>query len=184
MTVLVGNHDFLTGCKLNGDSVLNAEFCLEYVEISTNGVKELDELALLAVLHDVGKVGIKESILQKPEPLAPEELEEMKKHPEIGYHIAYNTPELMPIAEYILAHHERWDGNGYPRGLKGEEIPLLCRILAVADAYDAMTSDRLYRKAMNSQEAMAEIERNAGKQFDPKVVKVFLAGLAKGNIFT
>lgn len=135
---------------------------------------ELDELALLAVLHDIGKVGINENILQKPGPLNAEEWEEMKKHPEIGYRIAQNTPELSAVAEYILSHHERWDGQGYPRGLKGEEIPILCRILAVADTYDAMTSDRSYRKAMSRNEAIAEIKRNMGKQFDPVIAEIFL----------
>lgn len=136
--------------------------------------KELDELALLAILHDIGKVGIRESILQKPGPLTAEEWEEMKKHPQIGWRIAKTIPELTHIAEYILCHHERWDGHGYPRGLKGEEIPLLCRILAVVDAYDAMTSDRVYRKAMTRERAFAEIKRNSGTQFDPQVVEVFL----------
>ena len=141
--------------------------------------KELDELALLAVLHDIGKVGINENILKKPGPLTEEEWEEMKKHPEIGWRIAKGISELAHIAEYILHHHERWDGHGYPRGLKGEEIPLLCRILAVVDAYDAMTSDRVYRKAMSREKALAEIKRNAGTQFDPHVVETFLYLLAK-----
>jgi HD-GYP domain-containing protein (c-di-GMP phosphodiesterase class II) len=144
--------------------------------------KELDGLSLLAVLHDIGKVGIRESVLQKPGPLTPEEWEEMKKHPEIGYRITQNIPELAAVAEYILYHHERWDGKGYPRGLKGEEIPLLCRILAVADAYDAMTSDRTYRKAMSREEAIAEIKRNAGTQFDPIVADNLINMLAKENI--
>jgi len=140
--------------------------------------KQLDELALLAVLHDIGKIGINESILRKPGPLTEGEWEEMKKHPEIGWRIAKGISELAHIAEYILYHHERWDGRGYPKGLKGEEIPLLCRILAVVDAYDAMTSDRVYRKAMSRERALAEIKRNAGTQFDPHVVETFLDLLA------
>lgn len=135
---------------------------------------EQDELALFAVLHDIGKVAIKESILTKPGPLTEEEWQEMKKHPEIGYRIAQATPELNRIAEYILSHHERWDGKGYPRGLKGEEIPLLSRILAVVDAYDAMTTDRLYRKALKKEEAVEELLRQAGIQFDPHIVRIFV----------
>lgn len=136
--------------------------------------KELDQLEILAMLHDIGKVGIDESILQKPGPLSPEEWVEIKKHPEIGFRIAHNTPELVSVAEYILSHHERWDGEGYPQGLKGEEIPLLARVLAVADAFDAMTSDRKYRKAMDRKKAISEIKKNSGTQFDPEVVSVFL----------
>ena len=142
--------------------------------------KELDELVLLAVLHDIGKIGINENILRKPGPLTEKEWEEMKKHPEIGWRIAMSISELVHIADYILYHHERWDGHGYPTGLKGEEIPLLCRILAVVDAYDAMTSDRVYRKAMSKERALAEIRRNAGTQFDPRVVEVFLDLLENG----
>lgn len=139
--------------------------------------KELDDLAVFAVLHDIGKVGVREEILRKPGKLAPAEWEEIKKHPEIGWRIAQNTPELAAIAEYILYHHERWDGRGYPAGLKGEEIPLLCRILAVADAFDAMTSDRPYRRAMTCEEAIKELEKGAGSQFDPAIVAVFLSHL-------
>jgi diguanylate cyclase (GGDEF)-like protein/PAS domain S-box-containing protein len=154
-------------------------YCLTIGREMRLSAKELDELVLLAVLHDIGKVGIKENVLQKPGPLTAEDWEEMKKHPEIGCRIAQNTPELAPVAEYILCHHERWDGQGYPQGLKGEEIPLLCRILAVADAYDAMTSDRTYRKAMSREEAIAEIKRNAGTQFEPEIVEFFLEGIKK-----
>jgi HD-GYP domain-containing protein (c-di-GMP phosphodiesterase class II) len=143
------------------------------MELKFSG-KDLDQLTLLTMLHDIGKVAIRESILKKPGPLTLEEWEEMKKHPEIGYRIAQNTPELSAVAEYILFHHERWDGTGYPRGLAGEEIPLLCRILAVADAYDAMTSNRVYRQAMGKQEALAELKRNAGTQFDPALVEKFI----------
>ncbi len=136
--------------------------------------KELDELSLLALLHDLGKVGINPNILKKPGTLTADEWDEMKRHPEIGYRIAQATPELAIVSDYILSHHERWDGNGYPRKLKGEEIPLLCRILAVTDAFDAMTNDRAYRKAMSRKEALLEIERNSGSQFDPTITSLFI----------
>lgn len=136
--------------------------------------KEMDELSLLALLHDVGKVSIDPNILQKPGPLTAEEWEEMKQHPQIGYPIAQATPELAVVADLILSHHERWDGKGYPRGLKGTEIPLSCRILAVADAYDAMTSDRVYRKAMSNEDAVCELEKNSGTQFEPSIVNFFI----------
>ncbi len=138
---------------------------------------EQDRLELLAALHDIGKVGISERILIKQGSLNEDEWVEIKRHPEIGYRIAISTPELIPIAESILCHHERWDGQGYPQGLGGETIPLLSRILAVVDAYDAMTHDRPYRKAMTHEEAVAEITANASKQFDPRIVDVFLQKL-------
>ncbi|MDU6266334.1 MAG: PAS domain S-box protein [Anaerocolumna aminovalerica] len=143
--------------------------------------KEMDELSLLALLHDVGKVGINPDILKKPSSLTPVEWDEMKRHPEIGYRIAQATPELAIVSDLILYHHERWDGKGYPRGLKGEEIPLPCRILAVTDAYDAMTNDRVYRKAMSREEALLEIERNAGTQFDPYITSLFIKAIVDKN---
>ncbi|MDI9483835.1 MAG: PAS domain S-box protein [Bacillota bacterium] len=139
--------------------------------------KDMDNLELFAMLHDIGKIGIDNSILNKPGKLSKNEWEIMKKHSEIGYRIAMSSPELEPIAEYILAHHERWDGNGYPQGLKGEEIPLLSRILAVVDSYDAMTEDRVYRKAMTHQAAIEEIKKNAGTQFDPNIAQIFIDSL-------
>jgi len=141
--------------------------------------KDIDELEVFAMLHDIGKVGIDDRILNKPDRLTDEEWTIMKRHPEIGYRIAKASPELEVVAEYILSHHERWDGTGYPRGLVGENIPLLARIIAVADSYDAMTEDRVYRKAMSEQDAVEEIVRNTGTQFDPKIVRLFLEIIAE-----
>lgn len=135
---------------------------------------QLDDLELLAALHDIGKVGIDDRILNKPGKLDEKEWFEMKKHSEIGYRIAMASPELVPIAEYILYHHERWDGRGYPSGLEREDIPLPSRILAVVDAYDAMTQDRVYRKAMTQEAAVSELMKNAGTQFDPAITKIFI----------
>jgi diguanylate cyclase (GGDEF)-like protein len=138
------------------------------------------DMILLAEFHDIGKVGIPDHILFKQGPLTREEFSEMQRHCEIGQRIALSTPELAPIADWILKHHERWDGNGYPLMLKGEEIPLACRILAIADSYDAMTSDRPYREALSHQEALVEILGCSGSQFDPHVVQVFAQMFEQG----
>lgn len=135
--------------------------------------KDQERLRLLSLLHDIGKIGIHDNILKKEGPLTQEEWEEMKKHPEIGYNIAISTPELEDIAELILTHHEKYDGTGYPKGLKEEEIPLISRILAVADAFDVITNDRVYKRKKSFAFAIEEINRCSGTQFDPMVVKVF-----------
>lgn len=132
------------------------------------------DLRLLAQFHDIGKVGIPDRILFKPGPLTSEERREMERHSEIGYRIAQSAPELLPIADWILKHHEWWNGKGYPLGLEGEDIPLECRILAIVDAYDAMNNDRPYRKALPHHVIMEELKRCAGIQFDPKLVDLML----------
>jgi diguanylate cyclase (GGDEF)-like protein len=135
---------------------------------------QLNDLELLSTLHDIGKMSIAADILSKCGKLSDEECIEMRKHPEVGFRIAQATSELIPIAKYILCHHERWDGKGYPQGLIGEKIPLLSRIVAIADSFDAMTNDRAYRSAMTKGEAIEEIRRNSGTQFDPEVTRVFI----------
>lgn len=135
---------------------------------------EINLLEAIAFLHDIGKIAIDEAILNKPGKLNDEEWEIIKTHPEIGYRIISHAPEYAEIAEDILSHHERYDGTGYPRGLKGDEIPIRARIIAIADAYDAMISNRPYRKALTKEEAIEEIKKCSGTQFDPKLVEIFL----------
>lgn len=138
------------------------------------GRQSMIDLGLLVRFHDIGRIGIPSHIHYKSGPLNPEEIAEMRRHSEIGHRIAQSSPELAPIADCILKHHEWFDGSGYPLSLKGDEIPLECRIMAIAYAYDAMTNDRPYRKAMTSEQAFAELERGAGTQFDPVLVAEFL----------
>lgn len=132
--------------------------------------KTINELRLLAQFHDIGKVGIPDNILFKPGPLTPEERKIIERHSEIGARIAQAAPDLAPISDWILKHHEWWDGSGYPFGLKGTEIPMECRVLAIADAYDSMTSDRPYRKALSHEAAISEIIKFSEIQFDPAIV--------------
>lgn len=138
--------------------------------------KDADVLRLAAQLHDIGKVGIPDSILQKPDRLEPEEFEMMKKHTTIGSRIlAGGRARSMQMAEVIAAnHHERWDGQGYPKGLKGDQIPEAARIVAVADTFDALTHERLYRPAFSFQESLRILASERGKQLDPKAVEAFL----------
>jgi diguanylate cyclase (GGDEF)-like protein/PAS domain S-box-containing protein len=152
------------------------------VDLATSiGLPEpsVTNLRLLAQFHDIGKVGTPDRVLFKEGVLNGEEKLEIQRHAEIGNRIAKSIPDLVPIADWILKHHEWWNGEGYPLGLKGEEIPLESRILAIADAYDAMTSDRPYRKALSHEAAVAEIKKCAGSQFDPMLVERFIEVLAK-----
>lgn len=136
--------------------------------------KRTSELKLLARYHDIGKIGVSELVILKKGPLSSDERLEIQRHSEIGYNIAKSSRELSSVAETILKHHEWWNGEGYPLCIQGEEIPLDSRIIAVLDAYDAMTKDRPYRNAMTHEEAIMELINGAGKQFDPNVVKQFL----------
>lgn len=135
---------------------------------------EINQIRTAGLIHDIGKMGIDEKILNKPGTLSDDEWTEIQRHPEIGYRILSSANEFSEMANYILEHHERWDGYGYPKGLKGEEISLQGRIVAVADSFDAMTSDRTYRKGLAQEEAIAEIKRCAGTHFDPLVAKMLV----------
>lgn len=143
---------------------------------------QLEDLELLATVCDMGKLCIDEKILRKPGPLTPAEWDIIRKHPETGCRIARTLPELVSVAEAVLSHHERWDGTGYPQGLKGEEIPLMSRIVAIVHAYDAMTHPRLYAKTFSPGEALAEIQWCAGTQFDPNLADLFVGLMRRRNL--
>ena len=130
-----------------------------------------------ALLHDVGKVAIPDEILRKPGPLDEGEREVMRRHPELGERVVSSVPGLAHLAPVVRADHERWDGKGYPDGLSGEEIPLASRIVFACDAWDAMNSDRPYRRAMDTEGKIEELKRGAGTQFDPYVVSVLVEAL-------
>lgn len=136
--------------------------------------EDINKLNIVCEIHDIGNVSIDKDILFKMGALNDEDWEEIKKHPEIGYRIAKSIPELTDVANYILHHHERWDGQGYPLKLKGEEIPLLSRIFSIVDAFDSMTQDKFYRKAYSKKQAIQYLKDNAGKQFDKDIVEIFL----------
>ncbi len=144
----------------------------------------INKIRISGLIHDIGKIGIDEKILSKPGKLNGAEWEEIKRHPEAGYRILSSVSEFSELAESVLSHHERWDGMGYPRGLRGEDISIEARIIALADAFDAMTQDRSYRKAMSCAQALEEIKNNAGVQFDPMITDIFVSRLlCKGYDF-
>jgi putative nucleotidyltransferase with HDIG domain len=143
-----------------------------------------ERLALLHVggpLHDIGKLGVSDDVLSKPGRLDDDELAQIREHPKLGARILLRIAAFRQAIPYVLYHHERWDGTGYPTGRAGEEIPLEARVLAVADAFDAMTSDRPYRPALSRAEALDEVSRCAGTQFDPEIVRIFLELFAEAD---
>ena len=164
----------LKDAETEGHSKRVTAFTIAIARAMGLSAEEVEAIAHGAFLHDIGKMAIRDSVLRKPGPLDPEEVEEMQKHCELGYQMVRKIPFLKDAAEIVYAHQERWDGSGYPRGLKGEEIPLGARIFAIADTLDAITSDRPYRDAQSYQWAREEIERWSGRQFDPVIVRVFL----------
>ena len=155
-------------------SIKVSEICEAIATKMDLSENDVHQIKIAGLLHDIGKIEIDEKILNKPEKLSKDERRRMQRHPEIGYQILSTVNEFSVIAEDILEHHERWDGKGYPRGLKGEESSLHARIIAVADAYDDMTTNRTYKKASSEAEATNEIRRCSGTQFDPEVTRVFI----------
>lgn len=149
---------------------------------SSDIAMNMEELKTSLLLHDIGKIGVPDALLNKTEKLTPEEFEIMKQHPEIGSRIIEPIEKLKRVGEIIRHHHERYDGAGYPGGLKGEDIPIESRILAVVDAYHAMISDRPYRKALPERKALNELKKYKGTQFDPKIIDSFIKAYDKGKI--
>jgi len=166
----LGERDYIT----EGHARRLESLCVMIGEKSGLSKKQLSDLRLLAQVHDLGKVGTPDGILFKEGTLTRQEWQIMKKHSEKGYRIALSSVDLTGIADLILKHHENWDGSGYPLGLQGENIPIECRILSIADAYDAMTNNRPYRKAMSKEKAIQELKEKAGIQFDPRLIQTFL----------
>ncbi|MDQ6713236.1 MAG: HD domain-containing protein, partial [Candidatus Dormibacteraeota bacterium] len=158
-----------------GHSARVAAVSIEIADEMQVPVKEREALRRAALLHDIGKIGVQDRVLRKPGPLNDAEMDEMREHSRIGHDMLEGLRFLRPSLPGILHHHERWDGGGYPAGLAGTAIPLLVRIITVADVFDALTSDRPYRKGLSFDAASAAIRHDAGRKFDPEVVAAFIA---------
>lgn len=159
---------------LEGHSKRVSHLCQQIGKAMELSEAEIDELRVSGLLHDIGKIAIDKSILNKSLQLTKPEWIEIKRHSEIGYKLLSSLPEMLDISQYVLYHHERFDGKGYPRGLKGEEIPLFSRIINVADSYDAMTNKRAYKEVLPKHMAIEELIRNKGTQFDPHIIDIFI----------
>jgi HD-GYP domain-containing protein (c-di-GMP phosphodiesterase class II) len=143
--------------------------------------EQIEEIKLASQLIDIGHMGVPAGLLHKSEPLSDEELRKLRNHPQVGARIIEPIPVLKSVVPILMHHHERWDGRGYPLGLKGEAIPLGARILAVCDAFDAMLTEKRHRRARSQADATRELQRCAGAQFDPKVVEAFIAQLSQAS---
>jgi len=201
-TSFIATHNYVSNQgRFEKDMILTMIRILEYHDTYTKGhSKNVATIASLiaeklglndelirktywaALVHDVGKIVVPSSILNKESKLTIEEFEVIKKHPVYGHDFLSTSPELRDLARYVFHHHERWDGKGYPAGISGEEIPLISRIIMVADSWDAMRSDRPYRKGLSKEKAMEEILKHSGAQFDPNIAKVFIKMLTDGEI--
>ncbi len=169
-------------CKIpyrDGHSIRVTEYCLNIADNIGFSENEKVVLEVAAILHDFGKIGIDESILLKPGALTQEERDEITMHVMRGYYMLAGFSELIEALRGVKSHHEYYDGSGYPEGLIKGDIPLVARIIAVADAFDAMTSERPYRKAITKQAAIEELKRASNSQFDPAIVKIFLKILSQ-----
>ncbi len=156
-----------------------SNFCFEMGRALDLSDDDRKELALAGLFHDIGKIAIPDHILGKQDALTAEEYERMKTHTEAGYQILRAADEYSNLAEYALYHHERYDGKGYPTGLKGDRIPLFARIISIADAYEAMTAERSYRAKKTEEEAIRELRSCAGRQFDPELTEIFIEHVVK-----
>jgi len=151
-----------------------SQLCVAVSEAYGLGKQELEELAVAGELHDIGKIAVPKGLIEKTGALSEAEWEEMRRHAESGYRLLNILPEYAKLSEYVLAHHERWNGSGYPKGLSGQEIPWVSRVIAVTDAYETMTAERPYREAVGGEEAARELIRCMGAQFDPDITRIFV----------
>lgn len=158
-----------------------ADLCREMGKALGLSENEASELFIAGYFHDIGKISVEESILNEKGSLNDKEIEEIKKHSNSGFRILSTSKDMIGLSEYVLLHHERWDGKGYPKGIKGNEIPLYSRIIAIADAYEAMTGNRPYRVTLSKEQAIDEIRKNAGTQFDPGLAVIFVEKVLGGK---
>ncbi|MGL5257515.1 MAG: HD domain-containing phosphohydrolase, partial [Proteocatella sp.] len=165
--------------QIHNNSV--SDLCQKLGEVLDFSKEQLNSLSDAALYHDIGKIIIPPEILNKAFPLSSEERELVQRHPETGYQILKSIEEYSHLARYVLSHHEHWDGNGYPRRQKGSEIPMFSRIICIADAYEAMTNERPYKKPLSKSQAISELREKSGTQFDPNLIELFITKVLKVN---